>query len=117
MIAPGAFPRRGDVYWVDFDAPRGGEIGKTRPGIIVSNDASNRHSNRVQVVPLTSNTSRVYPGEALVQVGGRASKAMADQIATAAKERMGNYIASLSAEDMRQVERAIVLQLDLNGRL
>jgi len=40
---------------------------------------------------------------------------MADQIATAAKERLGNYIATLSAEDMYDVERAIVVQLDLNG--
>ncbi|HEY8745742.1 MAG TPA: type II toxin-antitoxin system PemK/MazF family toxin [Chloroflexota bacterium] len=115
MSVPGTFPRRGDVYWIDFGAPRGGEIGKTRPSVIVSNDTSNRHSNRVQVVPLTSNTHRVYPSEALVHLSGRPSKAMADQIATAAKERLGNYIATLSAEDMYDVERAIVVQLDLNG--
>ena len=115
MNAPDAFPRRGEVYWVDFTQARGGEIGKTRPAIIVSNDVSNRYNNRVQVIPLTSNTARVYPSDALVQVSGRSSKAVANQITTATKERLGNYISTLSTDDMRQVERVIVLQLDLNG--
>ncbi len=58
--------KRGEVWWVEFDPAVGSEIRKTRPAVIVSNDAVNRHLSRVFVVPVTGNTSRQYPGEALV---------------------------------------------------
>jgi mRNA interferase MazF len=105
--------RRGEVYWVDFDPARGGEVQKVRPAIIVSNDVSNRVLNRVQVVPLTSRATRVYPSEALVQVGGQAQKAMADQLRTVTKERVGDYLDTLSAVDLRAVEQAMRVQLGL----
>lgn len=105
--------RRGDVYWVDFEPARGGEITKTRPGVIVSNDAACRVQNRVQVVPLSSNTSRVYAWEALVHLRGKPLKAMADQIRTVSKERLSNQEGTLTQIDLLAVEQAIRLQLGL----
>jgi|SRR5579871_5013084 len=105
--------RRGEVWWVSFDPSLGGEIRKTRPAVVVSNSAANLALNRVVVIPLTSNTQRVYPGEALVSIDERQSKAMADQIMTADKQRLRERIGMLSLNDMRAVENAILLHLGI----
>jgi mRNA interferase MazF len=105
--------RRGEIWWVAFDPSIGSEIRKTRPGLIVSNDAANRNLSRVIVVPLSSNTSRLYPGEALITVDGKQSKAMADQIMAADKARLKDRIGSLSREDLNAVEDALKVQLAL----
>jgi len=105
--------RRGDTYWVDFDPARGGEIQKRRPAIVVSNDAANRVQNRVQVVPLSANVTRVHSWEARVNVGGKPAKAMADQIRTVAKERLGDRIGALTRLELLAVEQVIRVQLGL----
>jgi mRNA-degrading endonuclease toxin of MazEF toxin-antitoxin module len=35
--------KRGEVWWVEFDPSIGTEIRKTRPVVIMSNDAANRN--------------------------------------------------------------------------
>src|SRR5712692_3152371 len=96
-------PRRGEVWWVAFDPAVGGEIQKTRPAVIVSNNAANTALNRVIVVPLTSQTARVYPGEAMITLNNEQRKAMADQITTASKKRVRSRLGELSASDVAAV--------------
>ena len=106
--------KRREVWWVNFDPSIGGEIKKKRPAVIVSNNASNKFLNRVQVVPLTSKTDRLYPSEALVIFEGKESKAMADQLATVSKLRLFRRAGVLSEEDMLRIGEAIKIQLDIH---
>jgi mRNA interferase MazF len=106
-------PRRGEVWWVSFDPSMGGEIQKTRPAVVISNDAANSALNRVIVVPITSQVSRIYPGEALITLNGEQRKAMADQVMTASKQRLRNKLGDLSRADLGAVENALLLQLGM----
>ena len=106
--------KRGEVWWVNFNPSIGGEIRKVRPAIIISNDSANKSLNRLQVVPVTSKIDKVFPSEAIITMEGKTMKAIADQIGTASKLRFTNKMGELSVEDLRKVETAIKIQLDLN---
>jgi mRNA interferase MazF len=115
--------KRGEIWWVEFDPSIGSEIRKTRPAVIISNDAANRHLTRVMVMPLTSNVDRVYPGETIVTIAGRQGagrqsvsrqgKAMADQIMAADKRRLKEQLGSLERSDMAAIEEAIKLHFGM----
>ncbi len=106
--------KRGEVYWVALDPAVGGEVSKTRPAIILSNNLANRVLNRVVMVPLTSNAERELPGEALVEINGKRQKALSSQLRTVSKLRIGRLFGELSTADLEKVERAVLFQLGIS---
>jgi mRNA interferase MazF len=114
--------RRGEVYLVDLDPSLGAESQKTRPAILVSNDAANRVAERnrrgvVTVVPVTSNTTRVYPFQVLIAAGegglDKESKAQAEQIRSVDVVRLTHRMGTLQPATVRNLDDAIRLHLGL----
>ncbi|HEY6278577.1 MAG TPA: type II toxin-antitoxin system PemK/MazF family toxin [Streptosporangiaceae bacterium] len=114
--------RRGEIVTVILDRGRGSEASKTRPAVIVSNDAANATATRlgrgvITVVPVTSNTARIYPFQVLLpasQTGLRQdSKAQAEQVRSIAVERVGERVGQLPAALISELDQALRLHLSL----
>ena len=113
---------RGEIRLVDLEPARAGEADKRRPAIIVSNDRANTVAARlgrgvVTVVPVTSNTARVFPFQVLLtadEVGIRSdSNAQAEQVRAVSVDRIGPVIGRLPARLVAQLDEALRLHLQL----
>jgi len=105
--------KRGEIWLINFDPSIGGEIKKTRPAVIISNNSSNHFLNRVQVIPISSNTKKIYPCEAPLNLNGVKHKAMADQIMTVSKVRCYKKLGKASLNEIAILENSIKLQLGI----
>ena len=104
-------PRRGDIHWVALDPTLGSEIQKTRPALVISNDSCNAYGARVAVVPITSNVSSLYPGEARIHVRGRPARVLGDQIRSIDKARLRARIGLVNAAELHEAEAAVFVTL------
>jgi mRNA interferase MazF len=111
------FPARGEIYWANLDPVLGSEIAKTRPVLVVSNDINNQYAATVTVLPITSNTEKVYPYEIRIKPVESGlkndSKIKANQIRTIDKVRLGRKLGILTNEKMREVDSAMKVHLYL----
>jgi len=114
--------RRGDVVWVDLDPAQGAEASKLRPAVVVSNDGANTTADRlgrgvVTVVPVTSNTERVYPFQVLIPTERsglpRESKAQAEQVRALTVGRVRRVVGRLPDDLMARLDDALRLHLGL----
>lgn len=110
---------RGQIYWVQLDPAIGSEIKKTRPALVVSNDANNQFSDTVTVLPLTSQTKVIHPFEVLLPAGAGGlkvpSKAKANQIRTVDKKRLSTSPlgAVVDTAILHRINKAIEIHLDI----
>lgn len=113
---------RGEIRLVDLDPVRGSEANKRRPAVIVSNDRANSTAARlgrgvVTVVPVTGNTDRIFPFQALLLAAATGlrqdSKAQAEQVRSIAVERVGAVVGRAPADVMVQLDDALRLHLQL----
>lgn len=104
---------QGDIYWVDLNPVIGTETNKVRPAVVVSGNLLNVASDRVMVVPITSNVRKIYPFEAEVNVNDIKGKVMADQMRAVDKRRCRGYICTLTKTEYHNVRSAIKVVLEL----
>jgi len=91
--------RQGDIYLINLDPGFNTEIGKTRPGLILSIDSMNLHSPRIIIAPISSTIGKLYPFEVFLKtgIGGLEmdSKIMLDQIRSLDKKRLIKKLGSI----------------------
>jgi mRNA interferase MazF len=110
--------KRGEIYFANLDPTIGSEIRKKRPVLIISNNANNKVALTVTIIPITSNTTKVYPFEVLLEMNKsglpKRSKAQCQQIRTISKLRIDkNKIGIVSTEIMERIHTALKLHLNM----
>jgi mRNA interferase MazF len=114
--------RRGESRLIDLEPVRGSEANKRRPAVIVSNDGANSAADKfgrgvVTVVPISSNTARVYPFQVLIPAKAaglrQRSKAQAEQVRAVAVERVGELVGRLQSDLVAELDEALRLHLAL----
>ncbi|MET9917152.1 type II toxin-antitoxin system PemK/MazF family toxin [Streptomyces sp. NPDC006435] len=114
--------RRGDIYLVEYEPVRGSEANKARPSVVVSNDGANAVVSRTErgvitVVPLTSNTSRIYPFQVLLPAEEcglpKDSKVQCEQVRAMAHERFLRRVGTVPRQRMAEIDAALRRHLAL----
>ena len=112
------FPRRGEVWLVNWNPARGSEQAGIRPALIIQNDIGNEKSPTT-IVAAISSSIKLYPMNVKLDPpeGGlsKPSIVKTSQILTISRKRLERRLGVVSEEKMKEVNRAIMLSLDLVG--
>lgn len=107
---------RGDIFWIRQDyGAIGSEQKKNRPAIIVSNDKNNTYSETVEIVYLTTAEKKPMPTHITIETMGKQSTALCEAIYTVDKGRLENYYCTLTTEEMKLVDQAVLVSLGLTA--
>lgn len=111
--------KRGDIFYADLSPVIGSEQGGIRPVIIIQNDIGNRYSPTVIVAAITSQINKAkLPTH--VEIGSeeyglnRDSVVLLEQVRTLDKKRLKEKIGHMTDDDMKKVNRALLVSLNLS---
>jgi mRNA interferase MazF len=106
------YPQRGEVWLVSLEPTIGSEIRKTRPGVIVSPNETNKLLRTVIVAPLTS-TIKSYPTRLNIVFQNRTSSIALDQIRTLDKSRLIKKLGKITLEESQSVADILVTMFSI----
>lgn len=109
-------PKRGDVFFCQGSPDAiGSEERKTRPVVIIQNDAGNASSPTVIVANMTTNTSRrLYPMQFDIDLPGHSpSRVQCEQIRTVDKCRLRERIYTLTGEELRKLDICLAVSFGM----
>lgn len=110
---------RGQVYRCKFGVGIGSEECKERPCVVLQYNSANRTSPNILVAPITHTTSRLPVVVPISDKKDNAGNTILDgnvllgNITCVSKARLGTYIADLSVDEMKAVDKALSLSLDV----
>ncbi len=115
MVSPE--PKRGDVWFINFDPTAGHEQARARPAVVISVDKFNQGpAGLVIALPITSKDKRqplhvpVSPPEGGLKV---LSFIRCENVRSVSKQRLSRFCGSLSSATMAEVERRTRILLNL----
>lgn len=104
---------RGCVYIIALPYTNGSIQHGTRPCVVVSNNASNKHSKILQVVPFTTKNKKKLPTHYDVRIGNEWNTALCEDLMIVNKDLVKKFVTKLTPHQMRNIERRIKVQLGL----
>ena len=111
--------KRGEIWRVNLDPTVGSEIKKSRPCVIVNNDAVGILPLKI-IVPLTGWQDKFEKGKWLAPIeaspqNGLRKKSAADtfQVRSVSEIRLIEKIGVLTEAEMKAIEQGLALSLDL----
>lgn len=102
--------KRGDIYFIrDTRQSIGSEQKADRPAVIVSNDANNKHSGVYEVVYMTTQPKTDLPTHFITSSALRTSTVLCEQISSVYEEQIGEWIGTLTPEEMKQLDECLTV--------
>lgn len=108
--------RRGEIFYIARGgATNGSEQFADRPAVVVSNDENNKHSGVIEVVYMTTQPKTDLPTHVTVRSTGRLSTVLREQVSSVSTDRVNNYIGQVSEQEMKNIDIALMISLQLSG--
>ena len=113
-------PLKGEIWLINFEPAREGELGKQkRPSIVFQANDGNKFIDTVTLIPLSSDIDQYNEIHTLLKPSKtnglrKHSAAICSHIYTVSKNRLIKKIGTLNQQEMETVTRAVILHLDID---